>query len=198
MRLLKLFSVLLDYPRDELWQHGAELLAAAADPVLSPARRQALGELVRQLLATDCLSAQERWLGLFERGRAMSLLLFEHVHGESRDRGQAMVDLLNTYRQQGLELATRELPDYLPVVLEYLAGRPAEEVVEWLQHTGPILGLLASRAADRGSPHALLFEVLVELGQQPIDYAGLRQRVASEERDDTPEAMDRAWQAELS
>ena len=73
-----------------------------------------------------------------------------------------------------------------------------DEVVEWLQHTGPILGLLASRAADRGSSHALLFEILVELGRQPIDYAGLRQRVASEERDDTPEAMDRAWQAELS
>ena len=90
MSLLKLVGVLLDYPQDALWQHGEELLAAADDPGLPAQRRQQLAGFVRELLATDALDAQERWLMLFDRGRSMSLLLFEHIHGESRDRGQAM------------------------------------------------------------------------------------------------------------
>ncbi|MBZ0087192.1 MAG: nitrate reductase molybdenum cofactor assembly chaperone, partial [Thermomonas sp.] len=131
MSLLKLIGVLLDYPQDALWQHGDELLAAADDPGLSKARRAQLVGFVRGLLDTDPLDAQDRWLSLFDRGRSMSLLLFEHIHGESRDRGQAMVDLINTYRKNGFELSARELPDYLPLLLEYLSQRPAEEARDW-------------------------------------------------------------------
>ena len=121
MSLLKLLSVLIDYPRDELWEHGGELLAACADPELAPHRRGALEDFVRALLATDPLEAQDRWLSTFDRGRSMSLLMFEHIHGESRDRGQAMVDLVAAYRKNGFVLAARELPDYLPLLLEYLS-----------------------------------------------------------------------------
>ena len=120
MSLLKLIGVLLDYPQEALWEHGEELLAAAQDDALPPARRKALVQHVRDLLATDPLLAQERWLELFDRGRSMSLLLFEHIHGESRDRGQAMVDLIEAYRRNGFELSARELPDYLPLLLETL------------------------------------------------------------------------------
>ncbi len=140
--------------------------------------------------------AQERWLGLFDRGRSMSLLLFEHIHGESRDRGQAMVDLIETYRKHGFELASKELPDYLPLVLEYLSLRPAEEIKDWLGHTSHILELLAARAVERESPYALLFEILVEIGQGKVDLTLMRQRVAREVRDDTPEAMDQVWEEE--
>jgi nitrate reductase delta subunit len=106
MKTLKLVSVLLDYPSDELWEYRAELLDAAA--VADVGRRRAeLVHFVTDLLALYPLSAQERWLGLFDRGRSMSLLLFEHIHGESRDRGQAMVNLIETYRKGGLELASR-------------------------------------------------------------------------------------------
>ena len=87
MRLLKLIGVLVDYPQDELWQHGGELLEAAADPALPAPRRAALADFVHALLGADALEAQDRWLSTFDRGRAMSLLLFEHIHGESRDRG---------------------------------------------------------------------------------------------------------------
>ncbi|UUS13938.1 hypothetical protein NMB32_18900 [Stenotrophomonas sp. CD2] len=88
MSVLKLVGVLLDYPREELWQHGEELLAACDDPALGAARRQQLRSFVQQLLATDALDAQAAWLASFDRGRSMSLLLFEHIHGESRDRGR--------------------------------------------------------------------------------------------------------------
>ncbi|WP_411833186.1 nitrate reductase molybdenum cofactor assembly chaperone [Pseudoxanthomonas mexicana] len=196
MSLLKLLSVLLDYPREELWEHGAELLEAADEPALSGSRRAELEWFVRDLLRTDPLEAQDRWLSLFDRGRSMSLLMFEHIHGESRDRGQAMVDLVEAYRRNGFELAARELPDYLPLLLEYLQQRPQEEARDWLQHLGPILGLLAARAEERKSPYAMLFEMLIEYADGKLDLRVMRQRASEESRDDTPEAMDRLWEEE--
>jgi nitrate reductase delta subunit len=196
MKLLKLIAVLLDYPQDELWDHGDELRQAVDDPALLPARRAALLGFIDGLLATDPMEAQERWLGLFDRGRSMSLLLFEHIHGESRDRGQAMVDLLATYRKAGFELGAKQLPDYLPVVLEFLATQPVAEVRDWLGHTAHILELLAARAQERQSPYALLIEALVEIAKGRVDLDLLRRRVATEERDDTPEAMDKVWEEE--
>jgi nitrate reductase delta subunit len=196
MRSLKLIGVLLDYPADTLWLHRAELLDACTDATLPLSRRAPLAGLVSELLELDPMQAQERWLGLFDRGRAMSLLLFEHIHGESRDRGQAMVDLIESYRSNGYELASKELPDYLPLVLEYLSRRPQDEIRDWLHHIGHILELLAARCAERGSPYALLFETLVEIGQRQVDLGTLRQRVANERRDDTVEAMDQVWEEE--
>lgn len=196
MSLLKLVGVLLDYPQDELWLHGDELLAAADDPALSAPRRRELSRFVGDLLDTDPLEAQDRWLSTFDRGRSMSLLLFEHIHGESRDRGQAMVDLIGVYRKSGLELAARELPDYLPLVLEYLSRQPADEARDWLRHVGHIIGLLAARAEERKSPYAVLFELLVEYPDGKLDLGPLRRRASKEPRDDTPEAMDRVWEEE--
>lgn len=195
-KVLKLLGVLLDYPRDALWQHADELIAATADAALARSRQQQLTAFAQALFAMDALDAQERWLGLFDRGRSMSLLLFEHIHGESRDRGQSMVDLVETYRKHGLELAERELPDYLPLVLEYLSYRPQSEVSDWLTHIKHILELLAARALERASPYALLFEILMELAQGQVDLSLMRRRVATEARDDTPEAMDQVWEEE--
>ena len=196
MSLLKLIGVLLDYPREELWQHGQELLQASEDPALSPARRKQLRRFVQELLDSDPLDAQDRWLSTFDRGRAMSLLVFEHIHGESRDRGQAMVDLIDAYRRNGFELDARELPDYLPLLLEYLSHRPQAEARDWLQHIGHIAGMLAARAAERGLPQALLLEILVEAGQGKVNLALLRQRASEEGRDDSPEVMDQLWEEE--
>lgn len=196
MSLLKLIGVLLDYPRDELWEHGPELLAACDDPALARARQRQLRGFVQALLDSDPLDAQARWLGSFDRGRSMSLLLFEHIHGESRDRGQAMVDLVDTYRRNGFELDARELPDYLPLLLEFLAHRPQAEARDWLHHVGHIAGMLAARAAERELPHAVLLEILVEAGDGKVNLALLRQRASEEARDDTREAMDRLWEEE--
>lgn len=196
MSLLKLVGVLLDYPQDELWRHGDELLAAADDPALPKRRRADLARFVRGLLQAEPLEAQDQWLSMFDRGRAMSLLLFEHIHGESRDRGQAMVDLIEAYRKNGFELAAKELPDYLPLLLEYLDQRPATEARDWLQHVSHIVGLLAARAGERQSPYAVLFEILVEYADGKLDLGALRKRASEEPRDDTPEMMDRLWEEE--
>jgi len=196
MKFLKLLGILIDYPDDALWQHRDELLASIQQAPLSPVRRTALADFVGALLDCDPLDMQERWLTLFDRGRAMSLLLFEHIHGESRDRGQAMVDLIETYRSRGLELDARELPDYLPLLLEYLSLCPQDEARDWLFHVRHILALLAARAAERGSAHALLFEILCEFAQGQDDLALMRQRAREELRDDTPEAIDKVWEEE--
>jgi nitrate reductase delta subunit len=196
MRLLKLVGVLMDYPQDELWEHREELLSAADDPELSNQRQAELRDFVGNLLDTDPLAAQDTWLATFERGRSMSLLLFEHIHGESRDRGQAMVDLIDAYRNNGFELAAKELPDYLPLLLEYLSHRPPDEAHDWLGHVKHIIGMLAARAAERRSPYEVLFAILVELAAGKLDVSVLRRRASEEPRDDTAEVMDRLWEEE--
>lgn len=196
MKSLKLLSVLLDYPRVSAHDHGDELRAAVAALELSQERRDGVSSLVERLLRQDLLAAQEDWLALFDRGRAMSLLLFEHIHGESRDRGQAMVDLVETYRKHGFDISMKELPDYLPLVLEFLSTRPREEVIDWLKHISHIMELLAARAQERESDYAAVFESLVEIAQGEVDLGLMRRRVATEARDDTPEAMDKVWEEE--
>lgn len=197
MSVLKLASVLLDYPQDELWQHRDELLDAVNTPSLPQPSRAGLTAFVQGLLDTDPLAAQDAWLQTFDRGRSMSLLLFEHIHGESRDRGQAMVDLIEAYRKEGFDLAARELPDYLPLLLEFLSQRPQNEVQDWLGHISHIVGMLAARAGERGSPYRVLFELLLELADGKLDLTTLRQRASEEPRDDTAEAMDQVWEEEM-
>lgn len=103
--------------------------ALASSENLDKEDAQTLGVFLRDLTAQDMLDVQAAYSELFDRGRATSLLLFEHVHGESRDRGQAMVDLMAQYEQHGLQLDSRELPDHLPLYLEYLAQLPKSEAL---------------------------------------------------------------------
>ena len=136
---LVIMSRLLEYPDAALWQHQQEMFEAlASSEKLSKEDAHALGVFLRDLVAQDPLDAQAAYSELFDRGRATSLLLFEHVHGESRDRGQAMVDLMAQYERHGLLLDSHELPDHLPLYLEYLAQLPEEEA----------LGRPAGRCAD--------------------------------------------------
>lgn len=106
---LVVISRLLEYPDAALWQHQQELFdALASGENLAKADAQQVGIFLRDLTAQDLLDAQSTYSELFDRGRATSLLLFEHVHGESRDRGQAMVDLLAQYERHGLLLDSRD------------------------------------------------------------------------------------------
>ena len=115
MQILKIIALLIEYPDETLWENREEALSLVEQdaPMLLPFARQHLGAVL--------LDKQAEWCEVFERGRATSLLLFEHVHAESRDRGQAMVDLMSQYEKAGLQLDCRELPDYLPLYLEYLS-----------------------------------------------------------------------------
>jgi len=133
----------------------------------------------------------------FERGRSLSLLLFEHLHGESRDRGQAMVDLQAQYREAGLDISQKELPDYLPLYLEFLSTQGDDNARFGLQEVAPILGLLAARLAQRDSDYQILLHTLLELSEADIDLADLTKQISNEQRDDTPKALDKVWEEEM-
>ena len=194
---LVVISRLLEYPDAALWQHQGELFDVLSESEkLEKADAQALGVFLRDLTAQDLLDAQAAYSELFDRGRATSLLLFEHVHGESRDRGQAMVDLLNQYEQHGLVLDSRELPDHLPLYLEYLAQLPESEAIGGLQDIAPILALLCARLQQRESRYAVLFEQLLKLANSAVDEAKVAEKIADEARDDTPQALDAVWEEE--
>ncbi|MDX6019600.1 nitrate reductase molybdenum cofactor assembly chaperone [Scandinavium sp. V105_16] len=197
MKELMILSRLLEYPDAALWQHQQEVHAALAESdVLSKEDAQSLCVFVRDLTQKDVLDVQADYSELFDRGRATSLLLFEHVHGESRDRGQAMVDLMAQYAQHGLELDSRELPDHLPLYLEYLAQLPRDEALGGLQDIAPILALLSARLQQRESRYAVLFDVLLKLASTEVDSQKVAEKIADEARDDTPQALDAVWEEE--
>ncbi|EPO1788870.1 nitrate reductase molybdenum cofactor assembly chaperone [Cronobacter turicensis] len=197
MTELLIISRLLEYPDAALWQHQQELFDALTDTQhLSLQNAHHLGVFIRDLLQEDLLDAQAAYGELFDRGRATSLLLFEHVHGESRDRGQAMVDLLAQYERAGLMLDSRELPDHLPLYLEYLAQLPAQEAINGLRDIAPILALLGARLHQRESRYAVLFDLLIALSDTQVDTRNVREKIADEARDDTPQALDAVWEEE--
>lgn len=194
---LTIVSRLLEYPDAALWQHQQELFHALGLPEKpGTAHARQLSIFLRDLLSQELLDAQSAYSELFDRGRATSLLLFEHVHGESRDRGQAMVDLLAQYERHGLELDSRELPDHLPLYLEYLAQLPESESIGGLQDIAPILALLHTRLQQRESRYALLFDVLLTLANTVVDSDLVAEKIAAEARDDTPQALDAVWEEE--
>ena len=171
-KTFKALGILLWYPSEE-WLQGAEdLCDLIAQEELAHRDVTTLRAFVAQLKAQDLFDAQEDYVDTFDRVRSLSLHLFEHVHGESRDRGQAMVDLAERYKEQGFALAKSELPDYLPVFLEYLSLLPPEEALEELSETAQILSALGKRLAERGSPYSAVFDCLTRLaGQEPVKVA---------------------------
>ena len=155
----KILSALLSYPTAELQAASRELVSALnAEPLLPAPNRAAIGALIEDIAATDLLEAQSRYVDLFDRTRTLSLHLFEHVHGESRDRGQAMVSLLERYQQAGLDVAAHELPDYVPLFLEFLSTLEADEARANLAEPAHILAALGERLRRRGSAYAAYFQ----------------------------------------
>ncbi|WP_347116362.1 nitrate reductase molybdenum cofactor assembly chaperone [Leclercia sp. S52] len=190
MQILKIIALLIEYPDEALWESRDEAIALVAQdaPVLLP--------FAQQYLNAPLLDRQAEWCEVFERGRATSLLLFEHVHAESRDRGQAMVDLMNQYEQAGLQLDCRELPDYLPLYLEYLSILPEAQAREGLQNVAPILALIGGRLKQREVAHYLLFDALLRFAGSKLSSDSVTQQVAGEKRDDTRQALDAVWEEE--
>lgn len=163
---LKAFSALLSYPGAELVAAIPEIRQALRDDGLfGPRRLASLDPLLNRLAGSDLIDTQEAYVLLFDRSRTLSLNLFEHIHGESRDRGGAMVDLLETYRAGGFDLVGPELPDHLPVLLEFLSTRPVEEARATLGDAGAILVALAERLIRRESDYAALLVALVDFAR---------------------------------
>ncbi|MFC3568855.1 nitrate reductase molybdenum cofactor assembly chaperone [Paracoccus sp. TOH] len=195
MKTFKAFSLLLSYPSAELQEAIPAIEATLRDDgLLGPKRMEALAPLLAELARGDLYELQERYVLLFDRSRTLSLNLFEHIHGESRDRGGAMVDLLEMYRAGGLDLGGTELPDHLPVLLEYLSTRPLAEAQAVLADAGHILVALAERLTRRDTAYAAVLEALVMVAGADPDTEEVQTLLAC--KDDNPEdleALDAVW-----
>lgn len=197
MQIFKVISALMDYPQQGVYQHQGELKdIIVAERSLSDECKTAMIDFLQAQCSLDLLDWQSDYDALFERGRNLSLLLFEHVHGESRDRGQAMVDLMEQYKLAGLALDKNELPDYIPLFLEFLSTQDREDAKAWLMDVSHILAVLTTRLEERDSGYASLFNALLEISQASVDMKEIREAVAKEEPDYTNEAIDKVWEDE--
>ena len=163
-KTLRVLAALLGYPDAQLradLPEMAELLTIEA--ALAPSRRNELDALMLSLARTDALQAESDYVELFDRGRATSLHLFEHVHGDSRERGPAMIDLGQTFEKAGLVLAEGELPDYLPAVLEFVSTQPAREARAFLGEMSHIFNAIFGALQHHGSAYASVLGALIEL-----------------------------------
>ena len=195
-RTLKSLSLMLSYPTQELKAALQEVGGILdSDRRLSGSTRKSLRQLVQELRSRDIYDLEERYVALFDRSRTLSLNLFEHVHGESRDRGSAMVSLLETYRAGGFDLATTELPDHLPVVLEFLSMRPRLEAQEVLADAAHILEALSTRHARQKSSFCGVFAALLELSGTKADRSAVKELLGQPEVDpDNLDALDEIWE----
>ena len=181
---LRALAMMLGYPDVALRTHLPQLMEAIdTEGAVPAARRTELRALAAELARMDPMEVESRYVETFDRGRATSLHLFEHVHGDSRDRGPAMVDLAQTYAKAGLMMGPEELPDHLCVVLEFASTQPAKLASEFLGEMEHILTAIFSALLKRESPYATVVAAVLELAGQKVQAVPV---VADE-------AMDEAW-----
>jgi nitrate reductase delta subunit len=161
---LRVLARLLSYPDDALREHLDDLLQALRqEAALQPARAAEVEALIDSIATQNAIDAEADYVQLFDSGRRTSLHLFEHVHGDSRDRGPAMIDLAQTFEAAGLYLAEGEMPDHLPVVLEYASTQPPREAQAFLAEMAHIFNVVFSALDKRQSRYASLLGALIEL-----------------------------------
>jgi nitrate reductase delta subunit len=190
--------VLLSAPSADLQTAIPEIEAAvASDPRLPAVDRARLAALATDIGGLDLYDAQERYVSLFDRTRTLSLHLFEHVHGESRDRGQAMVDLAQMYDRQGFDIDPGEMPDFLPLFLEYLSTQSDQEVHDLLGQTLHIVANLRARLQKRSSIYANAMLTLEAIAGIAPDAEKLDQLLEEPDHDpDDLDALDAVWESE--
>jgi nitrate reductase delta subunit len=191
MKTLQALGALLTYPTADLVDALPDIHALIVEEgALDKDQRNRLKGLMLWMTGQELLDLEEAYVDLFDRGRATSLHLFEHVHGESRDRGQAMVDLKALYQRAGLELRGNELPDYLPAVLEYLSLRPVAEVKEMIVDCAHILRALGQQLVKRRSRYAAVIDAVLALAGEAGVGAGEEAEAPKEK------SMDEEWAEE--
>jgi nitrate reductase delta subunit len=192
----KILSALLSYPTAELQAAAPDMRQALNMERLLPSRdRVAIAELIDEIAASDLLDLQAGYVDLFDRTRSLSLHMFEHVHGESRDRGQAMVSLLERYRQAGLDVGCNELPDYMPLFLEFLSTLAVKDARASLAEAVHIFQALSERLKKRGTSYRAILDALVGLAEA-TPPADVLEELRNQKMEDPMDlvALDKAWE----
>ena len=198
MQTFRVLSALLSYPEQEFLDALRDCREVLDSEALVPAaERAALCEFIDKLATTELLDAQECYVGLFDRNRSLSLHIYEHVHGELRDRGQAMVRLSELYRLHGLDIFARELPDYLPLFLEFLSVLPERAARSMLADAVHVIAALHGKLRARGSAYAAVMGAVEALAaRRPADHMVAEAATALPAEADSLAALDRQWEDE--
>lgn len=182
---LRALSRLLQYPDVELIKHLPEVAGVLYEmPKLSKKVQAGLTQFIGDLECADLFDSQENYVECFDRGRATSLHLFEHVHGDSRERGQAMVDLLQTYKEGGLQLSANELPDHLSVILEFASTLPLDQAKQFVGEMAHILNAVYTTLVSRNNKYAWLIAAAIEFSGEKFKIVELKHE---------EESLDEEW-----
>ena len=196
MKTFRALAASLMYPDSELQRAVPDLMQVfSEEELVSKNELQALDLFLAKITKEDLLDLQEQYVLLFDRTRSLSLHLFEHVHGQSRDRGQALVDLRQQYLDTGMELVSDELPDYLPMFLEYLSLLPLDRAKEQLNLCLPIVAALGERLRSRKSAYAAVFSALIGIADGQPDREVLKMLLNQEmDNPQDHDSVDSAWE----
>lgn len=177
MKTLKVLSILLTYPETEWLEALPEMEKAIAEEAAFNGRASdQLFPLFSMLRRLSLIELQEIYVATFDRNPSHSLHLFEHIHGESRDRGSAMINLLEEYWKHDFDASASELPDYVPLFLEFLSLLPVEEALPLLGDAVHVLAAIGRKLEKNGSHYATVFQLLealspvaaLELAEPPV------------------------------
>ena len=188
---LRVLARLLSYPDDALRAHLSDMRQALRqEAAIQSGRLAEIEALIDSIAAQGAIDAEADYVQLFDSGRRTSLHLFEHVHGDSRDRGPAMIDLAQTFEAAGLYLAEGEMPDHLPVVLEYASTQPPREAQAFLAEMAHIFNVIFSALDKRGSRYASLLGALIELAGEKCAQVNVPDEAPIDETWAEPAAFD--------
>lgn len=168
IKTYKILSLCLSYPKAELQLSlsGIEK-ELQKEALLSEEKIEDVKKFVSLFENMDLTDWQAQYVQLFDYSRKASLHLFEHIKGDSKDRGQAMVDLLEFYKKEGLELSANELPDYLPVFLEFLSTQKPTKAAEILSEPIHIIDRINKALAEKQNPYSYIFSAIISLSAKP-------------------------------
>lgn len=195
MKTFRILGLLLNYPQADVYEARAEILELLHEEKLLPEKIiERIGRFLNTQAQQDILESAAAYVDTFDRSRRHSLYLFEHIHGESRDRGQAMVDLSDTYKKNGFYIKNKELPDYLPLFMEYLSLCSLKEARDLLGEAIDVIAAIGARLEQKNSPYALVFAAIESLSSVKSDHVKVKEALAGAPEDpETLEALDEAW-----
>lgn len=185
--LLRALSALLAYPDSELRAALPEITdVIRTSRAIKKRHRTNLIALADEIANSEELEAESRYVDLFDRGKQTSLNLFEHVHGDGRQRGPAMLELRERYLGADMEPMGDELPDHLPLMLEYLSCQSLSETRSMIGEIAHILRQLGNTLLKRQSRYAAVMAALLAIGNEK----GLDSNAVIP----PPEDLDRDWE----
>ncbi|GAA5523671.1 nitrate reductase molybdenum cofactor assembly chaperone NarJ [Microbulbifer aestuariivivens] len=195
-RILRAIALLLDYPSEELKTHISEVREDLnSDPSLSAKERAMLEPLLVSFERDTLLELQVTYSDVFDSSRTMSLNLFEHIHGDNSERGQAMLDLGEEYMQQGYYMQRNELPDYIPMFLEFVSCLPDADARDWLSQPAHVFAVLAQRLDEHKSAYAGLFHLLLKFAGIKPDAKAVQELIARHKKAEE-KSIDEEWEEE--